>query len=143
MKLVKFSLNSKVEICFDPSDSAFAEQLFNTFDALDQRYETYRSEISTTSDKRRVYEIDRKADSEMREIIDGLLGSRVSEVLFSDVRVYAMSGGRPLWANLLLAVADKLDTDYAREQRQRNLCIAKYMKMHKLRIKRHGKKARR
>jgi len=130
--VVTYSVNNGAcEISFNPTDSAFVEKLFNAFDALDKKQEAYKAEIERVADKREIFEIARKRDAEMREIIDGIFGP-VSNSLFGDMNVYALAGGLPVWCNFLLAVIDEIDTAFAREQKATNPRIAKYTaKYHK------------
>ena len=39
--LVTFDLNGKASVTFNPTDSAFVERLFNTFDELDKKQDAY------------------------------------------------------------------------------------------------------
>ena len=130
--VVTYSVNNGTcEISFNPTDSAFVEKLFNAFDALYKKQEAYKAEIERVADKREIFEIARKRDAEMREIIDGIFGP-VSNSLFGDMNVYALAGGLPVWCNFLLAVIDEIDTAFAREQKATNPRIAKYTaKYHK------------
>lgn len=127
-----YSINGKCEVSFNPTDSAFVEKLFNAFDTLDKRQDAYRAEIEKIGDKREIFKIAQKRDEEMREIIDGTFGMPVCGKLFAGMNVYALAGGLPVWANLMLAVMDEVDTTFAREQKQTNPRIAKYTaKYHK------------
>ena len=124
--LVSYSLNGQCEVAFNPTDSAFVEKLFDTFSVLDKKQEDYRKEIEKTSDRMEIFEIARARDAEMREMIDGVFGTPVCQALFGGMNVYALADGLPVWANLLLAVMDEIDTGFAREQKLTNPRIAKY-----------------
>lgn len=124
--LVTYSLNGKCEVSFNPTDSDFVERLFNTFDTLDKRQEKYRDRISKEPDNRKVFEISREMDAEMREIIDGVFGVSICENLFGKMNVYSYADGLPVWANLFLAIMDEIDTTFAREQKATNARIKKY-----------------
>lgn len=126
-----FSLNGSAEVSFNPTDSAFVENLFNAFDTLDKRQESYRSEVERTADKKEVFGIARRMDGEMREIINGVFGADVCGTLFGGMNVYALADGLPIWANLMLAVMDEIDTAFAREQKATNPRIAKYTQKYK------------
>lgn len=129
--LVTYDLNGKIKITFNPTDSAFVERLFNVFSDLDKKQESYRAEVERATN-REVFEIARKRDAEMREMIDGVLGSGVCNALFADMNLYALADGLPVWANFLLAIMDEIDTVFAREQKQTNVRIRKYsQKYHK------------
>lgn len=124
--LETYSLNGKCDVTFNPTDSAFVERLFNTFDALDKKQEAYKAEVERVADKREVFEIVRKRDAEMRGMIDDVLGAPVCDALFGGMNVYALADGLPVWCNLMLAIMDEIDTTFARQQKMTNPRIAKY-----------------
>lgn len=130
--LVTYRLNDRCEVTFNPTDSAFVERLFNAFDSLDKKQETYKAEIEKVADKREIFDIARKRDAEMRAMIDEALGTPVCETLFGGMNVYALADGLPVWCNLMLAIMDEIDTTFAREQKMTNPRISKYTsKYHK------------
>lgn len=124
--LVSYNLNGVCEICFNPTDSAFVERLFHTFDTLDRKQEAYKAEIENITDKRKIFDVARARDTEMRGMIDEALGAPVCDALFGSMNVYAMADGLPVWCNLMLAVIDEVDTSFAREQKRMNPRLAKY-----------------
>ena len=124
--VVTFTVNDKAEVSFNPTDSHFVETLFNTFDGLDKKQEAYKEEVAKTGDKRGIFEIARRMDKEMREMIDGIFGKSVCDAIFGSMNVYALADGLPVWCNFLLAVMDQIDTTFAREQKAKNPRIAKY-----------------
>ena len=130
--LVTYSINGQTEISFNPTDSAFVERLFCAFDTLDKRQEQYKQEVEKTSNNREIFDTARKMDADMREIINDVFGEDICTSLFGHMNVYAMADGLPVWANLLLAIMDEIDTTFAREQKQTNTRITKYTsKYHK------------
>lgn len=124
--LVSYNLNDVCEVSFNPTDSAFVERLFHTFDTLDRKQDAYKAEIENVSDRRKIFDIARERDAEMRGMIDEALGAPVCDALFGGMNVYAMADGLPVWCNLMLAVMDEIDTSFAREQKRMNPRIAKY-----------------
>lgn len=126
--LVTYSLNGKCELSFNPTDSVFVEKLFNAFDILDKKQETYKAEVEKTANKREVFETARKMDEEMREIINEVFGFDVCTPLFGTMNVYALADGLPVWSNLMLAIMDEVDTTFARENKLTNPRISKYTK---------------
>lgn len=126
--LIEYDLNGKCKVSFNPTDSAFVERLFTAFDALDKKQEAYKAEIEKIEDKREIFEIARKRDTEMRGTIDEVMGAPVCDAVFGGMNVYALANGLPVWANLLLAIMDEIDTSFAREQKLTNPRIAKYTK---------------
>ncbi|MEM5767593.1 MAG: hypothetical protein AAGU32_04810 [Bacillota bacterium] len=124
--LVTFEVNGNTEISFNPTDSNFVERLFNTFDTLDKKQESYKAEIERMTDKREIFKIARARDAEIRELIDAIFERPVCADIFGGVNVYALADGLPVWCNFLLAVMDEVDTTFAREQKATNPRIAKY-----------------
>ena len=129
--LVTFSVNGACEVSFNPTDSAFVKRLFDAFDYLDQKQEAYKAEIEKTADKKKIFEIAKERDREMREILDGVFEAPICAPVFGSMNVYALADGLPVWCNLMLAVIDEVDTSFAREQKVTNARIAKYTAKYK------------
>jgi len=125
--LVSYSLNRKEEVEFNPTDSAFVERLFNTFDSLDKKQEDHKAEIERIADNREIFDVARRRDAEMRSMIDEAFGHPVCDAVFGNMNVYAMADGLPAWANLMLVVMDEIDTGFAREQKATNPRLKKYL----------------
>lgn len=128
--LVTYHINDCVDVAFNPTDSAFVERLYDAFSALDSKQEEYKAEIEK-ADKREIFAIARKRDREMREIIDGVLGAPVSSALFGNMNVYALADGLPVWANLLLAIMDEIDSVMGTEQKRTDARVRKYSAKYK------------
>lgn len=126
--LVTFKLNGAAELSFNPTDAAFVERIYNTFDALDKKQDEYKAEAEKATGKREIFDVARKWDSEMREMIDDALGSPVCNALFGSMNVYAMADGLPVWANLMLSILDQVDDSFAKERGKTNGRISKYTK---------------
>ena len=124
--LVSYDLNGAAQVAFNPTDSAFVERLFHTFDALDQKQDAYRAEVERAAGSREIFDIARRRDEEMRGMIDEALGQPVCGALFGGMNVYAMADGLPVWCNLMLALMDEVDTSFAREQKATTPRIRKY-----------------
>lgn len=124
--LVAYSLNGKCEVSFNPTDSAFIERLSNAFEMLDKEQDLYKDLIASTTDSQEIYGIAQKLDGKMREILDGVFGVNVCDRVFGGMNVYAMAGGMPVWANLLLAVMDEVNSAITRESKATNPRIRKY-----------------
>lgn len=137
--VVSYTLNDAVTICFNPTDTGFVEGIFKTFSDLDAKQEAIKAdvaklkaEIDAGGDKHKVFDYMREKDAEMREMIDTALGQPVCDALFGGLNVYALASGLPVWANLLLALIDEIDTTYAQEQKMTDVRIRKYSsKYHK------------
>lgn len=124
---VTYTLNGDTQVSFNPTDSAFVEKLFSAFDTLDKRQGAYKAEVEKMGDKREIFDIARKRDAEMREIIDGVFEAPVCKALFGGMNVYAMADGLPAWANLMLAVMDEIDTSFAKQKKLTDPRISKYL----------------
>ena len=127
-KTLETSDGKTCDIVFNPTDSVFVEKLFTAFDTLDKKQESYKAEVEKTGNKREVFEIARKMDEEMREIIGEVFGFDICASLFGEMNVYALADGLPVWANLMLAIMDEVDTAFAREQKATNPRVARYTK---------------
>lgn len=125
--LVTYDLNGSAQVTFNPTDSAFVERLFNTFDALDKKQDAYKAEVDRTADSREVFDVARRWDAEMRAMIDDVFQQPVCEALFGTMNVYAMASGLPAWVNLLLTIMEEIDTTFAQEQKATNPRLQKYM----------------
>lgn len=125
--LKTYSVNGACEVTFNPTDSAFVEKLFRTFDALDQKQEQYRAEIDTLSDNREIFRVASEMDAGMRADIDAVFGKSVCAELFGDMNVYAMANGLPVWVNFLLSVIDEVDSAAQTEQKKTSSRVDKYI----------------
>ena len=128
--LVSYTLNGGGVLTFNPTDSAFVERLYSTFSALDQKQEEYKAEVENAREGE-IFAVARRRDEEMRRMIDQVLGEGVAADVFGGMNVYALAGGLPVWANLLLAVMDEIDDSFAREQKAMNPRLDKYLKKYK------------
>lgn len=129
---VEYTLNGKCSVRFNPTDGTFTERLFNCFTDLDKKQEAYKAEIEKCGDKSEIFNIARRRDAEMREMIDSVLGASVCDALFGDMNVYALADGLPVWCNLMLAIMDECNSAFSREQMRTNPRISKYTaKYHK------------
>lgn len=130
--LVTYSLNGAYDVTFNPTDSAFVEKLYDTFNALDTMQDAYKSEIEGVKDNTKIFDIAHNRDMEMREMIDGIFdGAPVCEAVFGHMNVYALADGLPVWANLLLAIMDEIDTSFTMEQKKTNPRVDTYLKKYK------------
>lgn len=130
--LVTYHLNEQCDVVFNPTDSVFVEKLYAAFNDLDKKQEAYQEQVSRMTDRAKIFDLMRERDKEMRELIDGVFDAPVCAMLFGGMNVYAMASGLPVWANLMLAIMDEVDTAFAREQKATNPRVQKYMaKYHK------------
>lgn len=117
------------EFAFNPLDMGLSQRLFSAFERLDKMNENYKEEVQKNADKREIFDIGQKMDQEMREIINSeVFGFDICTPLFGNLNLYALANGLPVWANLLFAMVDEMDTAYAREQKLTNPRLSKYTK---------------
>lgn len=126
--------NIKCTVYFNPTDPGFAQKLYEAFAALDKQDEQYHKRIAEENDPVKLFEIARSMDTEMRCMIDGILGDGTCQAIFGNISVYAWADGLPLWANLLLSIMDEMDDALAREKKASDPRLQKY-------TKKFGKKA--
>jgi hypothetical protein len=123
----EYVLNDRCTVVFNPTDIAFIERVFGTFDELDKRQEEYNAKISRQEDNAGVFQLARDMDAEMRSMIDAVFEDDVSEPVFGSRNVYAMADGLPIWCNLMLAIIDEMDSAAAREKKATNPRLKKYL----------------
>ena len=78
-----------------------------------------------------MFPIVRELDAKMRGVINEMFGDDVCTPLFGSVNLFASSGGLPLWANLLLAITDEVQSAMQGELDKREARIAKYVEKYK------------
>lgn len=122
-----YSLNGCCEVAFNPTDSGFAEKLSQVFSELDGMQERMSRELAEAGDGGELFELSRRYDRQMREKLDGLFDRPICEALFGDMNVYALAGGLPVWANLLLALLDEAGESLRREQTLTDPALEKYL----------------
>lgn len=124
--IVAFNINDAVTIEFNPTDSEVVEKIYNTFEELDKKQDAYKAEVERCADKKEIFEIARRRDQEMRDMLDGLFGEPICAPLFGTMNVYAMADGLPVWCNLMLAIIDQIDTTFSRQKKLTDPRIKKY-----------------
>ena len=78
-----------------------------------------------------MFPIVRELGTRMRDVMNELFGDDVCAPLFGSVNLFASSGGLPLWANLLLAITDEVQSAMKGELDAREKRIAKYVEKYK------------
>jgi hypothetical protein len=129
--IVEYDLGGKVTVRFNPTDVGFIEKLFESFASLDRIQEEIRQSKEEISDEKKVYRLAKNLDTRMREIINALFGQDVCTPLFGEMNLFASAGGLPVWANLMLAIAEEVETCMQGELKQREARIAKYTAKYK------------
>lgn len=121
-----YRVNDACDISFNPTDDNFITKLYAVFSELDKKQESRKAEIAKNADTKEIFALARRYDKEMREMIDGLFDAPVCEKVFGSMSTGALAGGFPVWANLLLAVMDEIDTSFVQEQNLTNARVTKY-----------------
>lgn len=129
--LVTYSLNGNVQVSFNPTDTNFVERLFSTFDQLDRQQEEYKKEVNDATDNKKVFEIARNRDAEMRGLIDGVFETSVCEPLFGSMNVYAMADGLPVWCNLMLVILEIVQDSFIEQQKAIDPRVEKFVAKYK------------
>ena len=122
-----YRLNDRVMVRFNPTDMNFLERLSRAFEQLDALQEEVRATKERITDDREVFPIARELDGKMRGILNDLFGKEVCEPLFGGMNLFASSGGLPVWANLMLAITDEVQSALQGELDAREKRIAKYI----------------
>lgn len=122
-----------VKVLLNLTDLAFIEQIFDTFNRMDEKQEEYSKAIEDAKDTNKIFDVLRGMEKEMRAEIDGVLGEGTCQGIFGRMSVYALADGLPLWVNLMLAVIDGMDEGFIREKKATNPRIKKYTEKYKRR----------
>lgn len=122
----------KVSIWLNPSDTTFVDAVFNLFNDFQERQETIFKEIDAAEPKD-VFATAKKIDAEMREKFMEVFGEDIVTPLIGKMSLYALAEGTtgvqfPVWANILLALIKKFESELTEEQKKSAAKIAKYTK---------------
>ena len=123
----RFNINGVVEVAFNETDANFVERLYGVFSRLDANQDSYTRRVETMADKREIFSFMREMDEKMRAEINGLFDKDVCGPLFGSMNVFSLADGLPVWANLMLAIIDQVDTAFSREQKATNPRVEKYV----------------
>ena len=129
--LIEYDLGGKVTVRINPTDVGFIEKLSESFASLDRIQEEIRQSKEEISDEKKVYRLAKNLDTRMREIINALFGQDVCTPLFGEMNLFASAGGLPVWANLMLAIAEEVEASMQGELKQREARIKKYTEKYK------------
>ena len=129
--LNEYNLGGKAAVKFNPTDISFLEKLSDSFAYLDLIQEEVKLSREEITDEKDVYNLAKNLDIRMREIIDALFGMDVCTPLFGEMNLFASAGGLPVWANLMLAIADEVQDSMDSELKQREARIRKYTEKYK------------
>lgn len=124
----EYTVNGKSVVSFNPTDVHFARKVFHVFEQMDAKQGEYEGAAKNTDNVGAFFAVYERIDTEIRAMIDETLGEGVSAAVFGTTSVMALSGGLPLWANLLLAIMDEMDESVSREIKLSDERLAKYTK---------------
>jgi len=81
-----------------------------------------------------VFNLAKNLDGKMRDILNALFGEDVCTPLFGGMNLFASAGGLPVWANLMLAIADEVETSMSGELKKREARIKKYTEKYQSKV---------
>ena len=117
---------------FNPTDVSCLEKLSDSFAYLDLIQEEVRLSKEEITDEKDVYNLAKNLDAKMRDIINALFGQDVCTPLFGEMNLFASAGGLPVWANLMLAIADEVQVSMQGELQKREARIKKYTEKYRV-----------
>ena len=130
----EYDLGGKVTVRFNPTDVGFLEKLSDSFAALDLIQEEVKLSQEEITDEKDVFNLAKNLDGKMRDILNALFGMDVCTPLFGSMNLFASAGGLPVWANLMLAVADEVETSMSGELKKREARIKKYTEKYQSKV---------
>ena len=122
----EYDLCGRVTVRFNPTDVGFLEKLSDSFAALDLIQEEVKLSQEEIAGEKDVFNLAKNLDGKMRDILNALFGMDVCTPLFGSMNLFASAGGLPVWANLMLAIADEVETSMSGELKKREARIKKY-----------------
>lgn len=99
-------INGKITISIDPDSQEFADRVFATLSDLDKQHQNLLNNRPVTNSL--AYDIFSETNKDIRRQLDELLNSPVCDALFGKDAVCALSGGAPLWFNLMEGIVSQL-----------------------------------
>lgn len=126
-----YDVNGNADISFNPTSGAFIEKMQNTASELNAIHETFVK--GTETDGSNAYKLLRDADEQMRGVLDAAFGDGFCKAVCPKDKMYLLdiANGFPLWANLMLAILDKMDDSLASEKTVAQTRIRKYSAKYK------------
>jgi len=126
-----FSLNGTYDVSFNPTDTVFIKSVYGAFEKL----EALQDKVALAMSKATgidAFKIAEKANADMTIEIDSLLGVGCCRAVFGEVSLFSLASGMPLWANLLFAILDEMDSTLTEEQAKRDERLKKYTAKYKV-----------
>lgn len=99
-------INGKITISIDPDSQELADRVFATLSVLDKQHQNLLNNRPVTNSL--AYDIFSETNKDIRRQLDELLNSPVCDALFGKDAVCALSGGAPLWFNLMEGIVSQL-----------------------------------
>ena len=130
--LNEYDLGGQAAVKFNPTDISFLEKLSDSFAYLDLIQEEVKLSREEITDEKDIYNLAKNLDGKMRDIINALFGQDVCTPLFGEMNLFASAGGLPVWANLMLAIADEVQDSMDSELKQREARIRKYTEKYRV-----------
>ena len=130
----EYDLCGKVTVRFNPTDVGFLEKLSDSFAALDLIQEEVRLSQEEITDEKDVFNLAKNLDGKMRDILNALFWRDVCTPLFGSMNLFASAGGLPVWANLMLAITDEVETSMSGELKKREARIKKYTEKYQSKV---------
>ena len=94
----EYDINGAFTARFNPTDETFIHKLELAFESLNGVQDKLKDASR--------FDVFNALDDEMRTVIDGLLGDGAAAAIFPNVNCYALSGGLPIWLNLMYGITD-------------------------------------
>lgn len=111
-----FDINEKIVVSIDPDSAEFAGRVFDTLSAVDKKQRRLiRAKGIASAD---YYDLSKSTERSMRQQIDTLFNAPVCEAVFGADPIFALSGGCPLWFNLLEGIIHTLSVPPTTECRR-------------------------
>ena len=107
-----FDINEKIVVSIDPDSAEFAGRVFDTLSAVDKKQRRLIRAKGIASD------LSKSTERSMRQQIDTLFNAPVCEAVFGADPIFALSGGCPLWFNLLEGIIHTLSVPPTTECRR-------------------------
>ena len=120
-----FDINGKCEVSFAPTDLTFIEKVYKCLENMDSKQGKYKGIAEATSNAE-IFDLARKMDAEAREEINAVFGFDICASLFGNMNLFTVAEGFPVWANLILAIIDQFEGEFAEQKKKTNPRIKKY-----------------
>ena len=126
----EFTINDAVTVRFAPTDMTFIEKVYNALEAMDKKQEAFNKSIEGVKDAE-IFKAARRFDEEARAEINGVFGVDICTPIMGDMNVITLANGFPAWANILLAIIEQFEGDFAEQKKHSSARLAKYTAKYK------------